>query len=277
MVVEHLVILRSLARRILRGDRLMTLPCKRGCGKPGKTHSRTTLTIAMKKVGTLSEMKMALSVWKGGREELGQASCHPRATRRENIMERKSWENFIRTRIHPLMKMGKNGPKVDTKGIGMASPMKITQEKVILLVEMMSGLFLQKENQPVMSPARRRHLARGKTSLAIKFLYRAFVGGVLCMGTVARTFASDPSLTPEEKPTMENAASMADNVEQAKALALQTVHTQLSPDYEYATTVKDTGDSFEVLILPKGRVRGGGAKVIVSKQSMTVVKTYFLQ
>ena len=97
------------------------------------------------------------------------------------------------------------------------------------------------------------------------------------MGTVARTFASDPSLTPEEKPTMENAASMADNVEQAKALALQTVHTQLSPDYEYATTVKDTGDSFEVLILPKGRVRGGGAKVIVSKQSMTVVKTYFLQ
>lgn len=68
-----------------------------------------------------------------------------------------------------------------------------------------------------------------------------------------------------------------DKVQQIKALSLKTVHNQLSPDYEYATTVKDKGDSLEVLILPKGRVRGGGAKVIVSKQSMTVMKTYFLQ
>lgn len=67
------------------------------------------------------------------------------------------------------------------------------------------------------------------------------------------------------------------DIEQVKALALQAVHNQLSPDYEYVTTVKDKGDSLEVLILPKGRVRGGGAKVIVSQQSMTVVKTYFLQ
>lgn len=128
-----------------------------------------------------------------------------------------------------------------------------------------------------MSPARRFPLGRGKISLAIKSVSRVFVGGVLCIGTVARAFANEPSLTTEDKPTMENAASMADNVEQAKALALQAVHDQLSPHYEYATTVKDKGESLEVLILPKGRVRGGGAKVIVAKQSMTVVKTYFLQ
>lgn len=67
------------------------------------------------------------------------------------------------------------------------------------------------------------------------------------------------------------------NVEQAKALALQAVQNQLSRNYECATTVKDTGESIEVLILPKGRVRGGGAKVIVSKQSMKVLKMYFLQ
>lgn len=76
---------------------------------------------------------------------------------------------------------------------------------------------------------------------------------------------------------MENTASVAVNVEQAKALAFQAVQDRLSQAYEYATTAKDTGESLEVLILPKGRVRGGGARVIVSKQPMKVLKTYFLQ
>jgi hypothetical protein len=76
---------------------------------------------------------------------------------------------------------------------------------------------------------------------------------------------------------MENTASAVVNDEQVKALAFQAVHNQLSQDYEYAATVKDKGDSLEVLILPKGRVRGGGAKVIVSKQPLKVLKTYFLQ
>jgi hypothetical protein len=94
---------------------------------------------------------------------------------------------------------------------------------------------------------------------------------------ITSAFANDASSTTEDKDTMENIASISVEVEQAKPLALQAVHNQLSHDVEYTTTVKDKRNSLEVWTLPKGRVRGGGAKVIVSQQPMKVLKTYFLQ
>lgn len=76
---------------------------------------------------------------------------------------------------------------------------------------------------------------------------------------------------------METPTATKEAMEQARGLALQAVKDQLSPDYEYLTTVEERGDAWEVLILPQGRVRGGGAQVTVAKEPMKVLKIQFLQ
>ena len=67
------------------------------------------------------------------------------------------------------------------------------------------------------------------------------------------------------------------DVSQAKETALQLVRKKLSTDYEYTVTTKDQGDYWEFVILPKGRVRGGGAQITVSKSSKEITKVLFLQ
>lgn len=69
----------------------------------------------------------------------------------------------------------------------------------------------------------------------------------------------------------------ASKEEQAEKMALDTVKDELSRDYEYTTKVTETPEQWEVLILPKGRVRGGGARVFLSKEPMSVTSVKYLQ
>ncbi|MDI3290296.1 hypothetical protein [Polyangium sp. 15x6] len=66
-------------------------------------------------------------------------------------------------------------------------------------------------------------------------------------------------------------------VEKAKALAFDAVRAGLNQDYAYTLNATAKEDGWEVLILPQGRVRGGGARVHVQKNPMTVTKIVYLQ
>ena len=132
-------------------------------------------------------------------------------------------------------------------------------------------------SQHAMPQDRKFHTVLGKELLAIKGFLGVFVVGILYPGVIALTLAYEPFLVKEVTSTMEATTATKETIEQAKGLALQTVKDQLSPDYEYMTTVEDRGASWEVMILPKGRVRGGGAQVTVAKESMKVLNVQFLQ
>ncbi|HZT35104.1 MAG TPA: hypothetical protein VFA15_04220 [Nitrososphaera sp.] len=113
--------------------------------------------------------------------------------------------------------------------------------------------------------------------MAIKGALRVFVVGMLYSWVVALTAACEPFGAKEATSTMEATTTKQETIEHIKELALQAVKDQLSSDYEYATTVEDRGTAWEVTILPKGRVRGGGAQVTVAKDSLKVLNIQFLQ
>ena len=69
----------------------------------------------------------------------------------------------------------------------------------------------------------------------------------------------------------------APTVELAKQMAFDAVKADLSPQYEYTMKATEKDDGWEVLILPSGRVRGGGASVQVQKTPMQVTKIVYLQ
>lgn len=66
-------------------------------------------------------------------------------------------------------------------------------------------------------------------------------------------------------------------VELAKQMAFDAVKDHLSQQYEYTMKATEKDDRWEVLILPKGRVRGGGARVHVQKAPMKVTDVVYLQ
>jgi hypothetical protein len=113
--------------------------------------------------------------------------------------------------------------------------------------------------------------------LAIKGLLGVFVVGIHYPWVVALTSACEPFWAKEATSTMEATTATRETIEQAKGLALQAVKDHLSPDYEYITTIEDRGTAWKVTILPKGRVRGGGAQVTVAKEPMKVLNIQFLQ
>lgn len=66
--------------------------------------------------------------------------------------------------------------------------------------------------------------------------------------------------------------------EQARQLAVDSVQQALpeSSDYDAELAHEET-DAWVFLVRPAGRVRGGGARVIVAKKTGKVVETIFLQ
>jgi hypothetical protein len=128
-----------------------------------------------------------------------------------------------------------------------------------------------------MEQDRKFHMVLGKELLVIKSFLGVFVVGILYLEVAALTLACEPLLAQEATSPMEATTATRETIEQAKGLALQAVKEQLSPDYEYLTTVEDRGTAWEVTILPKGRVRGGGAQITVAKESMKVLNIQFLQ
>jgi hypothetical protein len=66
-------------------------------------------------------------------------------------------------------------------------------------------------------------------------------------------------------------------IEVAKQMAFEAVRAKLSPQYEYSIKATEKDGGWEVLILPKGRVRGGGARVYLQGAPMQVTKIVYLQ
>jgi len=72
-------------------------------------------------------------------------------------------------------------------------------------------------------------------------------------------------------------AGEASAAEVAKEMAFEAVKGNLNQKYEYKIEATDKDDGWEVLILPKGRVRGGGARVHVRKMPVEVTSIVYLQ
>lgn len=67
-------------------------------------------------------------------------------------------------------------------------------------------------------------------------------------------------------------------VEQARQLALDTVADVLPEQHDYQAEIETEEDDVWVFrIVPEGRVRGCGARVIVTRKDGKVVETVFLQ
>ena len=66
-------------------------------------------------------------------------------------------------------------------------------------------------------------------------------------------------------------------VHEAEQVARKAVMDRLPADQNYSVDVTDNRDAWTFEFLPKGRTRGGGARVLVSKSRMEVVQIVYLQ
>jgi hypothetical protein len=76
--------------------------------------------------------------------------------------------------------------------------------------------------------------------------------------------------------TPESSEAVEISLEQAKQIAFDAVKTELDPEYRYKIRVEEENDRWRFVILPEGRVRGGGAKVTVSKAA-EIIDIIYLQ
>lgn len=83
-------------------------------------------------------------------------------------------------------------------------------------------------------------------------------------------------MNPVQSP--ESLEAVETSLEQAKQMAFAAVKAELDPEYRYKIRVEQENDRWRFVILPEGRVRGGGAKVTVSKEAeMKIIDIIYLQ
>jgi hypothetical protein len=67
-------------------------------------------------------------------------------------------------------------------------------------------------------------------------------------------------------------------VEHAKQIAFESVKADLPAEYHYKIRTEQDAEKWTFIILPEGRVRGGGVRVTVSKgANMKILDTIYLQ
>jgi hypothetical protein len=176
---------------------------------------------------------------------------------RDAITARRSSASSILTLTLLWTSLVGNGCRVGTQVTGMVSETKDTLEIATSLAATPSGWFGRMARRSVMQAVRKSRSARdrskGKSNRSIRNGAIAMEIGV---GEIHQQAAPD---------------------QRALEIAQNALKSAGFPALEMQVLRRDDGASWSFTFLPRGRVRGGGAEVVISKRDLSVVKILYLQ